>query len=157
MDTILPGMRGMLNWHPLFVHFPIALWVGALIFEAMAVLRSSEDWHKTAVRLLYMGTLFGLAAAGTGLLAEKSVMEMGPERDAFEIHETMMYITMSVAVGLCGLAFFKRKSFSAGTRKIFLLGLIVLAGLMTVGADRGAQMVYQYGVSVDWSKAKPGK
>lgn len=157
MDAILPGMRGMLNWHPLFVHFPIALWVGALIFEAMAVLRSSEDWHKTATRLLYLGTLFGVAAAGTGLLAEKSVMEMGPEHDIFEIHETMMYITMSVAVGLCGLAFFKRNSFSAGMRKILLLGLIVLAGLMIAGADRGAQMVYQYGVSVDWSKAKPGK
>ena len=154
---ILPGMRGMLNWHPLFVHFPIALWVGALIFEALAVARSSDDWHKTAVRLLYLGTLFGVAAAGTGLLAEKSVMEMGPERDVFEMHETMMYITMSVAVGLSGLAFFKRNNFTAGMRKIFLLGLIVLAGVMTVGADRGAQMVYRYGVSVDWSKAKPQK
>ena len=109
------------------------------------------------MRLLYLGTLFGLAAAGTGLLAEKSVMEEGPARDAFEIHETMMYITMSVAVGLCGLAFFKRNSFTAGMRKIFLAGLLVLAGLMTVGADRGAQLVYQYGVSVDWSKAKGQK
>ncbi len=157
MDAILPGLRGMLNWHPLFVHFPIALWVGALIFEAMAVLRSSEDWHKTAARLLYLGTLCGLAAAGTGLLAEESVPEAGPAHDAFEIHETLMYITMSVAVGLCGVAFFKRNSFSAGMRKIFLAGLLVLAGLMTAGADRGAQLVYQYGVSVDWSKAQPQK
>ena len=154
---ILPGLRGMLNWHPLFVHFPIALWTGALLFEALAVARSSDEWHRTAVRLLYLGTLFGLAAAGTGLLAEKSVMEEGPARDAFEIHETMMYITMSVAAGLCGLAFFKRNSFTAGMRKIFLAGLLVLAGLMTVGADRGAQLVYQYGVSVDWSKAKGQK
>ena len=42
-------------------------------------------------------------------------------------------------------------------RKIFLAGLLVLAGLMTAGADRGAQLVYQYGVSVDWSKAQPQK
>jgi uncharacterized membrane protein len=157
MDWLLPGMRGMLNWHPLFVHFPIAMWVGALIFEAMAVLRSSEDWHKTAARLLYLGTLCGLAAAGTGLLAEESVPEAGPAHDAFEIHETLMYITMSVAVGLCGVAFFKRNNFSAGMRKIFLAGLLVLAGLMTAGADRGAQLVYQYGVSVDWSKVEKQK
>ena len=39
---ILPGLRGMLNWHPLFVHFPIALWTGALLFEALAVARSSD-------------------------------------------------------------------------------------------------------------------
>jgi uncharacterized membrane protein len=157
MDAILPGMRGMLNWHPLFVHFPIALWVGALLFEALAVLRSSEDWHKTAARLLYLGTLCGVAAAGTGLLAEESVPEAGPAHDAFEIHETLMYITMSVAVGLCGVAFFRRNSFSVGMRKIFLAGLLVLAGLMTFGADRGAQLVYQYGVSVDWSKAQKQK
>ena len=119
--------------------------------------RSSEDWHKTAALLLYLGTLCGLAAAGTGLLAEESVPEAGPGHAAFEMHETMMYVTMSAAVGLCGLAFFKRNSFTAGMRKIFLLGLIVLAGLMTVGADRGAQLVYQYGVSVDWSKANPKK
>ena len=78
METILPGVRGMLNWHPLFVHFPIALWTGALLFEAIAVLRASEEWHKTAARLLYLGTLCGLAAAGTGLLAEESVPEAGP-------------------------------------------------------------------------------
>lgn len=153
METFLPGLRGMLNWHPLFVHFPIAVWVAALIFEAIAVLRSSEDSHKTAARLLYLGTLCGLAAAGTGLLAEESVPEAGPAHDAFEIHETLMYITLSAAVGLCGLAFFKRKDFSAGMRKIFLAGLLVLAALMTLGADRGAQLVYRYGVSVDWSKA----
>ena len=154
---ILPGLRGMLNAHPLWVHFPIGLWAGALIFEFLAVVRSSGEWHKTAVRLLYLGTFFGLMAAGTGLLAEKSVMEMGPEHDIFEIHETMMYITMSAAIGLCLLAFLKRNSVTAGMRRLFLAGLIVLFGLLTFGADRGAQMVFQYGVSVDWSKAQPQK
>ena len=144
----------MLSAHPLWVHFPIGLWAGALIFEIFAVTRSSDDWHKTAVRLLYLGTFFGAIAAGTGLLAEKSVMPMGPEHDVFEIHETMMYITMSAAIGLCLLAFWKRNALTPGFRKIFLAGLVVLFGLLTFGADRGAQMVFQYGVSVDWSKAK---
>lgn len=147
----------MLNWHPLFVHFPIGLWVGALIFEAIAVLRSSEDWHRTATRLLYLGTLCAFAAVGTGLLAEKAVPESGPAHEVMELHEKLMLATTSVAVALCGLAFFKRKNFSAGMRKVFLAGLLVLAALMTLGADRGAQLVYQYGVSVDWSKANPKK
>ena len=157
METFLPGLRGMLNWHPVFVHFPIGLWVGALIFEAIAVLRSSEDWHRTAARLLYLGTLCAFAAVGTGLLAEEAVPEASPAHEVMELHEKLMFATTSVAVALCGLAFFKRKDFSAGMRKIFLAGLLVLAALMTLGADRGAQMVYQYGVSVDWSKANPKK
>ncbi len=144
----LPGMKGMLNYHPLFVHFPIAFWVGALLFEALAVWRSSDEWHRTAARLLYLGTLMALAAAGTGLLAEESVMEIGPEHEVMELHMVLMLISTSAAVGLCMLAFFRRKNFTAGLRKLFLAGLVVLAILLTVGSDRGAQLVYQYATSV---------
>ena len=148
MLAILPGLKGMLNYHPLFVHFPIAFWLGALLFEILAVARSSEEWHRTAVRLLYLGTLCAFAAVGTGLLAEESVMEMGPAHDVFEIHETMMYVTTSAAVGLCMFAFFLRKKFTPALRKLLLAGLIVLAVLLTVGSDRGAQLVYQHATSV---------
>ncbi len=144
----LPGLRGLLNQHPIFVHFPIALWFAALLFEALAVLRSSDDFHRTAARLLYLGTLFAFFAGATGLLAEAAVPETGPARDVFELHEKLMYVTTSAAVGLCMLAFFRRHNFTAGLRKLFLIGLIVLAGLLTVGTDRGAQLVYQYATSV---------
>jgi uncharacterized membrane protein len=148
MQAVLPGLKGMLNYHPLFVHFPIALWLGALLFEALAVARRSEELQRTAARLLYLGTLCALAAVGTGLLAEESVPETGPARDVMELHEKLMLITTSVAIGLCMLAFFRRHSFTAGLRKLFLLGLLILAGLLAVGADRGAQLVFQYATSV---------
>jgi len=151
MLAILPGLKGMLNYHPLFVHFPIAFWLGALLFELLAVVRASEEWHRTAVRLLYLGTLCAFAAVGTGLLAEESVPEKGPAHDVFEIHETMMYVTTSVAVGLCMFAFFMRKKFTPGLRKLLLAGLVVLAVLLTLGSDRGAQLVYQYATSVHLS------
>lgn len=144
----LPGLKGMLNYHPLFVHFPIAFWLGALLFEALAVWRSSEEWHRTAARLLYLGTLCAFAAVGTGLLAEEAVMEMGPDRDTFEIHEKMMFATTSVAVGLCMFVFFLRKRFTPALRKLLLVGLVALAILLTLGSDRGAQLVYQYATAV---------
>jgi len=146
--NFLPGMKGMLNPHPLFVHFPIAFWLAALLFEALAVWRSSEEHHRTAARLLYLGTLMALFAAGTGLLAEESVPEMGPARDVVELHMDLMLITTSAAVGLCMLAFFRRRNFTPGLHKLFLAGLIVLAILLTVGSDRGAQLVYQYATAV---------
>jgi hypothetical protein len=37
-DAILPGLRGMLNDHPLFVRFPSALGLAALLFGALALL-----------------------------------------------------------------------------------------------------------------------
>jgi uncharacterized membrane protein len=38
-----------------------------------------------------------------------------------------------------------------------LLGLCVLAVLVIFGADRGAQLVYEYGSAVNWSTAEQQK
>lgn len=148
MQTLLPGFHSMLNYHPLFAHFPIALWLAALLFEIIAVGKSSDDWHRNAVRLLYLGTLAAVLAVSTGWLAEVAVPETGPARDVVGIHETMMLITTSVAMGLCLLAFLKRKNMTGGIQKLLLLGMVVLALLLTVGSDRGVQLVYQYATSV---------
>ena len=163
MKAILPGLNGMLNVHPIFVHFPIVFWLGALLFEALAVLRpapggaglgSSDELHRTAARLLYLGTLAGLLAVGTGLLAQEAVPEKGPAHEVVELHETLMLITTSLALGLCMVAFFLRNNFTPGRRKLLLLGLLAVAGLLTIGADRGAQLVYQYGTAVNWPAAR---
>jgi uncharacterized membrane protein len=148
MNEILPGLKGMLNVHPLFVHFPIALWIGAMLVEALAVLRSSGDWHRTAARLLYLGTLFGLLAAATGLLAQNSVPDEGPAHDVLELHEKLMLVTTSAAVGLCMFAYFQRDRFAQGQRKLLLAGLLALTILLTIGADRGALLVFKYATSV---------
>jgi uncharacterized membrane protein len=55
---------------------------------------------------------------------------------------------------LCGLAYFMRKDFPPHLRKVLLLGLVVLGVLLTIGADRGAQLVYEYGSAVNWSTAQ---
>lgn len=153
---MLPGLKAALNYHPIFVHFPIVLWLTALFFEILAVLRSSEEMHRTAARLLYLGTLAAIAAALTGFDAEDSV-PAGAAQRAVGIHETLMLMTTSVAVGLCMFAFFARKNFTGGLRKLMLLGLVLLAILMTIGADRGAQLVYGYGTAVNWSTAQQQK
>jgi len=153
---MLPGLKAILNIHPMFVHFPIALWLGALVFEALAVALGSDEWHRTAARILYLGTLAGAVTIFTGIAAEKSVPP-GPAMVVVGIHETLMMITTSVAVGLSLFALAFRRNFTATFRKYLLAGLIVMAILMTMGADRGAQLVYEYGTAVDWSTAQPQK
>jgi uncharacterized membrane protein len=146
---MFPGLKAMLNYHPLFVHFPIALWLTALLYEALSVWCARDDWHRTAIRLLYLGTLGAFAAAATGWLAKVSVPPSPQVQDVLEIHETIMIITTSFALALCILCYAKRGDFTVSLRRIFFAGLIVLAILTAVGADRGAQLVYQYATSVN--------
>jgi len=153
---MLPGLKAVLNVHPMFVHFPIALWLAALLFEALAVALGSDEWHRTAARILYLGTIAGIVTIFTGLAAEKSIPP-GPAMIVVGIHETLMMITTSVAIGLSFFALAFRRNFTATFRKYLLVGLFVMAILMTLGADRGAQLVYEYGSAVDWSTAQPQK
>jgi uncharacterized membrane protein len=153
---MLPGLKAALNYHPMFVHFPLALWLVALLFECLAVWRGSDEMQRTASRMLYLGTLAAMVTIPTGLAAIKSIPPGEAQRVA-GIHETLMLVSTSLALALCLLAFAQRKSFSAEKRKIMLLGLFLLGILLTIGADRGAQLVYGYGSAVNWSTAQQQK
>jgi uncharacterized membrane protein len=150
---MLPGLRAALNYHPMFVHFPIVLWLAALLFQVLALLRASDEIQRTAARMLYLGTLAAIVTVLTGLAAENSVPP-GEAMRAVGIHETLMLVSTSLALALCMFAFFARKNFTLQLRKLMLLGLAVLAVLLTIGADRGAQLVYGYGSAVNWATAQ---
>jgi hypothetical protein len=62
-----------------------------------------------------------------------------------------------LALALCMFAFLARKNFTAQLRKLMLAGLAILAVLLTIGADRGAQLVYGYGSAVNWATAQQQK
>ena len=101
---MLPGLRAALNNHPMFVHFPIALWLAALLFEVFAVWRASDELQRTASRLLYLGTLAAIITVITGLEAQNSVPP-GEAQRAVGIHETLMLIATSLAIALCSFVF----------------------------------------------------
>jgi len=153
---MLPGLRAALNFHPVFVHFPIVLWLAALLFELLAVWRGSDELQRTAARMLYLGTLAAIVTALTGLAAQDSVPP-GDARPVVQLHETLMLSATSLAIALCILAFLARKTFTAQLRKLMLLGLVILAALMVIGTDRGAQLVYGYGAAVNWVTAQQQK
>jgi uncharacterized membrane protein len=153
---MLPGLKEALNFHPIFVHFPIVLWLAALLFELLAVGRASDEMQRSASRLLYLGTLAAIVTILSGLAAENSVPP-GDAQRVLGIHEAIMLTTTSLAVALCIFAFFVRKNFTTQLRKIMLLGLFILGVLLVIGTDRGAQLVYGYGTAVNWSTAQQQK
>lgn len=153
---MLPGLKAALNYHPIFVHFPIAFWFAALLFELLAVWRASDEMQRTASRMLYLGTLAAFVKALTGLAAENSVPP-GVAQRIVGIHQALMLVSTSLGLALCIFAFLVRQNFTAQLRKFMLLGLSILAILVIFGADRGAQLVYEYGSAVNWSTAQQQK
>jgi uncharacterized membrane protein len=140
----------------MFVHFPIVLWLAALLFELLAVWRGSDELQRTATRMLYLGTLAAIVTVLTGLAAENSVPP-GDAQRTVGMHESLMLVSTSLAAALCVFAFFLRKNFTAQLRKVMLAGLFILAILLTIGTDLGAQLVFGYGTAVNWPSAQQQK
>lgn len=144
LETLLPGLQHLQNIHPMVVHFPIAFLIGAALFYLLAWVTKSEKLAVTAFMLLILGTVSAAAAVGTGLYAEDGVMVSKSVRaHLLETHEKLMLATLVISFVLAVWALFGRP-FPQKGRLFFILLFLVFLGVMSVGADYGARMVYDY-------------
>jgi uncharacterized membrane protein len=143
-ETFLPGVQHLQNIHPLVVHFPVAFLLGAALFYVLSWIFRNQTFGATAFLLLILGTLAAGAAVGTGLYGGEGVMvSFSVRHHLLEPHKRLMLTTLGVSIGLSIWAVIARP-FPKKKRMLFLFLLLVLLGIMTVGADFGARMVYDY-------------
>jgi uncharacterized membrane protein len=145
---LLPGWDSALNHHTAFVHFPIAFWLAALLFEIVAVWRRNDLVHRAAVGLLWLGTIAATFAVVTGLDAASKVPSgVG---NILQSHKELMLISYAIALGLSVLAIFSGRR-SIYWRVVLLGELLMLSIFLILGTDRGAEMVGRYGFGVNGS------
>jgi uncharacterized membrane protein len=149
LETFFPGLKHLQNIHPLVVHFPIAFLMGAAFFYLLVWVLGSDKLTFTAFMLLMAGVASACVAVGTGLYAEDGVMISRSVRaHLLNVHEQFMLATIGISVvlatwaGLGGM--FPKKG-----RTFFVLLFLVLLGMMSIGADYGARMVYDYNAGGD--------
>ena len=142
--TVLAGARHLQNIHPLVVHFPIALLPAAALLYVLAWLAKKESWAWTGLWLLGLGTLGVAAAVASGLYGAEGVMVAPAVREHLLVnHERIMLGVLGLSVILSIWAWLARPMPLKGS-VVFLVLLVVLLAGLTVGADFGGRMVYDY-------------
>jgi uncharacterized membrane protein len=142
--TVLAGVRHLQNVHPLIVHFPIALLPAAALLYVLAWFAKKESWAWTGLWLLGLGTLGAAAAVASGLYGAEGVMVAPAVREHLLMnHERIMLGVLALSVILSVWAWLARPMPLKGGVVFLLLLAVLLAGL-TVGADFGGRMVYDY-------------
>ena len=141
----MPGLHGAPNVHPFFVHFPIVLWVAAFGFAFCGAMRNRDDLTRVGRWLLYVGTLTGLVAAATGWQAMQQMSDM-PGHFLIHIHMYWMFTAAGLAAATCVLAWLLAGRAVPWARWTLTLCLAVTCGVMTIGADRGALLVFRYAI-----------
>lgn len=144
IELFFPGVKHLQNIHPLIVHFPIAFLVGAALFYILSWIIPRDPLPYTAFFLLLLGTIAAAAAVATGLYAEEGVMVSRSVRThLLETHEKLMIATLSLSVVSSFWAAVARP-FPRKGRPLFIILLLILLAVMSLGADYGARMVYDY-------------
>jgi len=139
------------SWHPLVVHFPIALVLSATVLLLAARLLRSESLAASAATAgtwnLCLGAAAALVALATGLSAVLDLHVSEAVRQAISQHlkwamfTTLLLVLLAVWRG-AGSASRSRPSW------LFLIVLIAASAALSMTAYRGGKNVYEYGVGV---------
>jgi len=139
------------NWHPVFVHFPIAFTTAAVFFFMVASLFREKQWAAqcliTGRWMLWAATIFACVAAVFGWFAYNSVKHDEAGHLAMTLHRNWALATLGVLVLLSALDLrFKR---SIVQPSYGFLALLVTGWLLVVStAWHGGEVVFRHGLGV---------
>ena len=124
--------------HPLFVHFPIALFATGLFFDLLAEILQKEELEQAGFWCMLMGLVSCLFANMTGLLA---FLEEGSISDLPQFYHALL---IWLAIIFFAVLFWVRIKFqvdlrySSTKRYLYFLGYILAVGILFYGAHLGA-------------------
>jgi len=132
--------------HPMIVHFPIALFLMALVLDILNFITKKETFHQSAL------TLYVIAALMTPLVVKTGIWEatkIGLSHPLLDKHRTFALWTMWTSLMSLPLLWLIKKEADKYFRILFLVFLITTTILVSIGADKGGRMVYEYGVGIE--------
>ncbi len=147
----------MPNWHPMIVHFPIALLTTSVAIDLMALVKLRGQWHRFAYALLVAGLLSSSAAVITGTEAALPYRSQPEVADLIQQHEDFGSIVFIVfmATALGRLPLFLQRS---GGWPLTVWIVVAVGGcvLLWWTSYYGGELVYAHGVGVTGAGDAPG-
>lgn len=150
MDPSLLGFSGLsevLNVHPVFVHFPIALFPSALFLYSFGILARRRSWCVAGRACLYLAAASTVVTIFTGLQAEGSIPHNERIHHIMQTHKQIGYLIGGFAVLLVGWSFAHRDQ-RPRVAGAFLAVLVAVAYLVLQNGDLGGRMVFIEGAAV---------
>jgi uncharacterized membrane protein len=148
LSKLMPGLAGMDNIHPLLVHFPIAFLVAFFVLDLTASVLKKPQWREAASYFLYFGAIGALFTVIAGFMAAYSVTHSETVHHIMLRHQHfgLSVLTLSVVLSIWRLKSGATLTGAANNFFLALSGLMCI--LLSLGADLGGLMVYNYGTAV---------
>ncbi|MBA2651405.1 MAG: DUF2231 domain-containing protein [Tatlockia sp.] len=144
------------NWHPLFVHFTVALFSTGVLFSLLSylflhfkfiTLMRAQEFEITGRWCLWFAALITILTVAAGFHAYYTVSHDAISHAAMTIHRNWALATASAILLVAGLMVWryrKKKKLTLGC----IIGLLLVQGLLVITAWHGAELVFRYGMGV---------
>jgi uncharacterized membrane protein len=140
------------NWHPIFVHFTVALFSIAILFYLLAIVipvgkSLKTNWHRFARWCLWIGMSITFITVAAGYQAYNTVAHDTPSHLAMTEHSYWAYATASLFVILTIWSIWLHIN-NRLPAMLFLVLALIGGGLLSATAWKGGEAVYRYGLGV---------
>lgn len=141
-------------FHPLSVHFPIALLFVAFLFKSIAIWSKRETWQLGGSILLFLGVVGLWVAIYTGNLADGIVSRKICDPTILKEHQNLSYttswvFTFTLALDVLRPIFKKFIENKERFLNIFIAIIMLIGvGFLSYTGHLGAGLVYQQGAGV---------
>lgn len=150
MIDILP------NWHPVFVHFSVALLSVSLLVLMASLFLKSDNSKQQALTVsrwnFWIAVIVTFATVLAGWFAYNSVNHDTPSHAAMTEHKNWALITFALLIMTAFIAWWKKNIHS-----FFAVGLSVTVIFLGITAWHGGELVYRYGLGVMSLPASSGE
>jgi uncharacterized membrane protein len=135
-------------FHPISVHFPLALLLVAGLLEVLALIRNDHEFTRAGWWTQLAGTIGIGISVLTGILASDSAGANAKAAEALGMHEQMAFVA---AAAFCALLLWRLGSRTniPGSRPWLYVGLYLTAcGILVYVGWLGGELVFTHGVGV---------
>jgi uncharacterized membrane protein len=142
---LLERLLGSLPLHPMLVHFPIALFISALVLELAYQILKREFLHQAALTVYVLGVCSMPLTAWVGWLEAEELHLKHPVLDLhMRFALTALWISLASLPALWLIHQKSRRLFNA----VFMAVLVLVVVFVSAAGYNGGRMVYEYGVGV---------
>ncbi len=132
--------------HPVFVHFPIALFFASLIFEMMGIIFKREDLHQCGFWVFHLAVISTPLAVVSGLWEANKHHLHHP---VIDLHRNLGLLTMGEAIFLTLILWYVKKRLPSLFRGVYLISLLLIVMAVFLTAYQGGRLVYEYAIGVE--------
>lgn len=140
----------MVKFHPVFVHFPVALLLlaGLMAFISLFAKAKKEEWKTALIKILIVGTAFAALAVISGLIEEESLKHNEAIHKILILHKYnglgIFFFFSSILIWY----FLRRKIMRNNEYAGWALSVSIGSVLMLWQGYLGGEMVYNHGAGV---------